>query len=330
MITVNPIIRKLDADAREGIIGSSSVGAIAGLPGYVSEYRVWRDFMGFRDKPDDDTQWTYDKGHILEESIAELFTKRTGIELRKSDAYIDPDHPELICHPDRIAAETIDGKVIAVECKTAGTYSIRKGGWEAAEPVMIPYVDGAEVLDGRSLPPQYYAQCQWYYAICGFDAVFLARLTDNELYIYYVPEDERFGKELYSGALEWIEAVRSGYIPEITDPREIRIAYPRETPGTATMIDDETMRIYTALLDAEKRRKEAADEEQDLKLKLGEKMKDAEILVGRDGKKLLTWKTETRLTFDAKRFRAEFPDIASDYLTESSYRVMKLAKSRTR
>ena len=95
MIVKNPVIRKIPADDRKGIIGGSQIGAIAGYPGYVTEYRVWRDYMGYKDKVDPEQQWTYDKGHILEESTAKMFEKRTGIKLALSDAYVDPDHPFL-------------------------------------------------------------------------------------------------------------------------------------------------------------------------------------------------------------------------------------------
>ena len=332
MIVQRPVVKKLSTDDRKGIIGSSSVGAIAGFPGYVTEYRTWRDFMGYRDEIDSDTAWTYKKGHILEGSIADMFTAKTGIELTEAQgAYTDPEHPELICHPDREAEYLIGNDMrIALECKTANSFAVKN--WGPLEPVKLSYreFDSVEIYDGRAIPPQYYAQCQWYYAICGYDDVFLARLTDGEIFIYHVPEDEEMEKFLYSSAIDWIEKVRMGYIPEITAPADVRVAYPHANAGTKAVADDEDIKLFRELLEVEKAKKEASDKEKDLKLKIAAKMKEAEMLVTSEGVQLVTYREETRETFDSKKFRAEFPDIADDYITVSSRRVMRIPQKMRR
>lgn len=331
MIVKNPVIRKIPADDRKGIIGGSQIGAIAGYPGDVTEYRAWRDYMGYKDKVDPEQQWTYDKGHILEESTAKMFEKRTGIKLTLSDAYVDPDHPFLICHPDREAEDMIGDQRIAVECKTANSFAIRKGWGDPGEPINIAYMPDVDVYDGRGvIPDQYLMQCQWYYAICGYDAVYLARLTDGELYIYYVPEIEEHEKELYEKAIAWKEAVDSGYVPPISAPGDAALAYPRASQGSKVVVDDDTMKLYREFLELERAKKEMTEREKDLKLKLADRMKDNERLVTSDGTSLLTWKNETRESFDSKKFRLEFPELAEDYITVTTRRVMRLPQKMLR
>lgn len=325
MITREYIRKKLDVSEREGIIGSSSVGAVAGIEGRVTEYSVYRSFTGSKDSTDSDTQWTYDKGHILEEPTAKMFEKLTGLTLSEPDeAYVDADHPELICHPDREFSIERKGLRCALEIKTTELFAA-KASWGIPEPVWDTEMpEDVTVYSGDGIPPQYYAQCQWYYAICGYDRVYLARFTDNEIFIYYVPENAEFGKKLYDSVLEWIESVKNGYVPSPSTPGEIRLAYPKETKDTCLVADNSTMEIFRALQEETRKKKDAEAKIDDLKAKLALYMKDNEILVSNKGDKLLSFGIQKTQRIDTKRLRLEMPDIADDYSYMTESRVLKV------
>jgi len=44
-----------------------------------------------------------------------------------------------------------------------------------------------------------------------------------------------------------------------------------------------------------------------------------------DGATAVTWKQQSRQSFDGKRFAAEHPDLHKQYQTSSTYRVLRLA-----
>ena len=137
-------------------------------------------------------------------------------------------------------------------------------------------------------------------------------------------------KELYEKAIAWKEAVDSGYVPPISAPGDAALAYPRASQGSKVVVDDDTMKLYREFLELERAKKEMTEKEKDLKLKLAERMKDNERLVTSEGVSLLTWKNETRESFDSKKFRLEFPELAEDYITVTTRRVMRLPQKMLR
>lgn len=42
-----------------------------------------------------------------------------------------------------------------------------------------------------------------------------------------------------------------------------------------------------------------------------------------DGTEVVTWKAQSRKSFDTKRFEAEYPELAAEYQTESTFRVLR-------
>lgn len=69
--------------------------------------------------------------------------------------------------------------------------------------------------------------------------------------------------------------------------------------------------------------KELKKQQDALKTKLAIGMKDNEILT-LDGKKVLTYKTQSRKFFDMDSFKEDHLDDFFDYLKESSTRVMRV------
>ena len=69
--------------------------------------------------------------------------------------------------------------------------------------------------------------------------------------------------------------------------------------------------------------KELKKQQDALKTKIAISMKDNEILT-LDGKKVLTYKTQSRKFFDMDSFKEDHLDDFFDYLKESSTRVMRV------
>lgn len=327
MVISNQVMISLKGLDRKGKIGNAEIGAIAGLPGHMTEYRVWRRFSGMPEEDIENRDWVFSKSRILKDAIAELFTERTGCALRRSDsAYTDGDNPELIAFPDREATEIINDKRIALLCETAGSFSIKRS-WGNLVPIASSVFPDADIFDGTEIPPQLYAECQWIYALGGYDALFVARLTDNEFWIYQVPENEKAETELYEMALGWLKEVRDGYVPEVTVPSDALLAYPKAEPGKDKEADEKMLKAYGELTAASRKKKEAEAEEKEARARMQLLMEDAESL-SYGGRRLLTYRNERRSGFDLKGFRADYPDIAEDYTTVTETRTLRLPRTR--
>lgn len=329
MIAKNPIKLEITADDRKGIIGGSSVGAVLGLPGYVSQYDVWRDYVGIRRPVSADLAWTYLKGHIFEKTIAELFTAKTGIDVEEVPfAYADPDHPYLICHPDRAFIKPIDGKRYALECKMASMHAVRKS-WpdtEDGDRIPMPFLPSdVAVYDGTELlPPQYLAQCYWYMAICGYDGVFLARLSDTDLTIYWVGPDESRERGIYDAVIDFRERVESGWIPPMTREDEASEMYPVADDSDAVTADDQTQDAVKELRKLNDSRKELDERIEALRLKIKGFMGTAGVLEDDRGDRIATWRNSRSGRLDAERLRIEKPEIYEEYLKETQGRIFRI------
>lgn len=326
MIIKNIGYRELSADDRKGIIGGSQVGALMGLRGYVSKYAVWRAYMGYKDEISEETAWAFFLGHEMEKTIAASFSFKTGIELEEVPlALYDKERPYIILHPDRQFALEINGKRYAVECKNASVNAVKKHWVEPVEYEGTTCIDDKVVVyDESSLPPQYRAQCYWYTAF-GYDGVFLARMTDNQLFVYYVESDERVERALYNSAVRFRNNTEAGIIPEPENSRQIALSYP-DAENTSIMIDSESLDVYKNLL---RLKDEKADLELDIELdksKLMGYMKDNERLISQEGKTLVSWKKEKRKNFDLDSFKKDHPELYSRYLCSNESRVLRISE----
>lgn len=330
-------------DDRKGIIGGSQVGVIAGLPGcYSSEYQAYRAFTGLPIDISDTTKEIFLAGHILEEPIAKWFETKLNdakIECHLTEPqymYTDPDHPELILHPDREFVETIEGKRYALECKTASLYSMNGMKWP--EPVPLAheerpgwFPEDIPLYDGSSLNVGYYAQCLWYYALAGYDGVFLCRLTDNQFFVYYVKYDEKQVKWLYETVLAWLDKVRNGYVPAAKSEDDIKVKYPfgiKEKSFEATEALAKEIADYATL---DEQCKELDKELKAKKASIQEQIGDATFVLF-NGEKLCSWSNCTRSGIDEDLLKASHPDVYNEVFNpeKTKYRQLKVSKPKAK
>lgn len=320
--------RKLSVDDRKGIIGGSSVGALLDLGGYSSEFQVYLDYVGKRPEPDEQTKWTFTRGHILEKAIAEMFTALTGFELTEpEEAYYDPDHPYLILHPDREFKDPKSGKKYALECKMASMHAFRHSWGEVGDEVPAPLVDPAIPVyrgDENTLVEQYYAQVQWYYALADYEGVFLARMTDGDIVIYYVEPDEKVQKALYKTAISFHDKVETGWAPQPRNTFQAKSAHPQSVTGSEIFADSDIEGKMVRIRAIRDEVKELDAEEEILKTEVMDFMKDSEILNARDGARLATWRKVNQTTFDSRRFKQDYPSLYETYLVKRETRSFRM------
>lgn len=326
------------ATERKGIIGSSQVGAILGAKGYVSKYDVWMDYTGVKKPATPEMKKAFFHGSTMEEPIARIFVhemkERFGEQfpdVRAVEyAYVDPDHPYLVCHVDREFCGLWNGKRIALEIKTARTAALKdKWGEEWSEDV----------------PEQYWCQCQWYMALAGFDEVWLCRYTDGDITVYRIPSYPDIQKKLVDAAVDFHDRVEAGWIPDPKDRRTYEIVHPivkdpvKVDAKFRTMIDKLT-KAKAAVGKAADAKKAAEDKLSAVELDIIRALDGASGVVDEEGNRLISYFSSSREVVNKKDIIEEAfgmealykaacendPTIRDRHTTVSTSTSLKLAK----
>lgn len=284
--------------ARMAGIGGSDVSAIAGLNKYKSPMGVYLDKIGESPIEDITSEAAY-FGTLLEDVVAQEFTKRTGMKVRNRFAILQhPNHPFMLANVDRM----IVGKKEGLECKTASEYL--KGEWE-----------------GDEVPTPYLLQIQHYMAVTGYDAWWIAVLLGGNKFIFKrIERDEEIIEYLIK--LEgdfWANHVIKKNPPEFdgseVSTRLLQALYPQAEPKSEVQLDktvetliearDAYIEDITAL---ETKKKEI---ENQIKAQMGENE------IGHVGSRTVKWSNVTSNRIDTKTLKAERPEIYQQYTKPS-------------
>ncbi len=284
--------------ARMAGIGGSDVSAIAGLNKYKSPMGVYLDKIGESPIEDITSEAAY-FGTLLEDVVAQEFTKRTGMKVRNRFAILQhPKHPYMLANVDRM----IVGKKEGLECKTASEYL--KGEWE-----------------GDEVPTPYLLQIQHYMAVTGYDAWWIAVLLGGNKFIFKrIERDEEIIEYLIK--LEgdfWANHVIKRNPPEFdgseASTRLLQALYPQAEPKSEIQLDktvetliearDAYIEDITAL---ETKKKEI---ENQIKAQMGENE------IGHVGSRTVKWSNVTSNRIDTKTLKAERPEIYQQYTKPS-------------
>lgn len=292
---------------RRHSIGGSDAAAIIGLNHWASPYTVWADKTGrLPDKPDTEAMRI---GRDLEEYVARRWCEDTGKEARRCNAILyNDDYPFAHADVDRLVV----GEDAGLECKTTSTLDVKQFG-------------------NTDFPEQYYAQCVHYLAVTGLQKWYLAVLVFGRGFFTFELERDEAEIEALMAAEQsfWVkvqtdtpptpdgskptgEALKTIYAESAADGQ-------RELFGREPMLGE-----YMSL----KRQQAALDErisEIENVIKLD--MEDAEK--GFVGRYSVSWKTQTRRTFQAKAFVADNPEVdLSKYYQESTSRPFKVTEKK--
>jgi putative phage-type endonuclease len=301
------------AERRTGI-GGSDVAAILGLNPWASPYTVWADKLELLPEREDNEAMR--QGRDFEPYVAARFCEVTGKKVRRVNRILrHPVHTFMLANIDRF----IVGESAGLECKTTSTLNTKR------------FKDG-------DFPAEYYAQAVHYMAVTGARRWFVAVLILNQRFLIYqltrnendtvpvwcessVHIDDTEIESLITAEREFWALVESNIPPTIdgapptTDALETIYA-DSNGEGIDLFGREGVMRDYLML------RAEVKDTErrmEELKQQLMQDLGCSER--GACGAYSVTWKPQTRRTFDYKRFFEDNPDISSiGYWKESTFR----------
>lgn len=293
-------------ELRSNYIGGSDAAAVVGLNPFNSRYSLWAEKTGRI--PGFEGNLATEVGTYLEEFVAQKFAAETGKKVRRANqSFLNSNYPWAIANIDR----DIVGEDAGLEIKTTSELNLKK-------------------FKGGEYPANYYAQMVHYMAVTGKQRWYLAVLIGNREFKWFVLErDEDEIAALMEAEKEFWYLVETGRPPEAdgmeATSEAIRAMYPESNDSCVDLY------IYRAELarylslgkqikELEAFQNEAANI---LKAYLGEAERGE-----CEGFKA-SWKSQTRRTFDSKRFMADHAEMDfSDYYKETSTRVFRVTEQK--
>ena len=325
-------------DWRSQGIGASDVPAIRGVSSFASPWSLWAEKTG-RTQRSETTQ-RQRIGQVLESAIAQLFHEETGLHVAGEQTWCN--HRE-----HKWARATVDGFVIGLprcthggDCPVPGHPNELHGDLpnpapsiEAALGVLEIKTDGAPSWDD-GIPPRIYEQVQWQLFVTDLPHAWLAVLHSGFKFRVYEVHRDHHGEWVRFEQVRrfWFDHVQADVPPPVDAADATRDAiaavWPDHDPGKTASLDELVDVIeHRDVLKAEIKAAEQALTLAENAIK--EALADAEVGTIR-GVPVLTCKTQTRTGIDTKGLRLAHPDIAAEFETTSTYRVLRAVSSKVR
>lgn len=268
------VTREQWLEYRKQGIGGSDVGAIVGFDKYKSAFSVYLEKIGAVSPVEEESEAAY-WGRTLEETVAEEFAKRSGLEIRK--------RYELLQHDTyKFMLATLDREVICpkrgvgiLECKTTSEYL--KTEWS-----------------GDNIPDSYYVQVQHYLAVTNYPFAYIAVLIGGNKFLYKeVARDEDVIEYLYRiEANFWNNHVVPKIPPVIDGSRSTTNALEElftESTNESVILSDECMSWIEELENIKEQMKKLAMRKQHLENNIKHFLGEKESGIF-NGVEVVTWK----------------------------------------
>lgn len=291
-------------ELRSHYIGGSDAAAVVGLNAYASPYSLWAEKTGR--VPGFAGNLATEVGSFLEEFVAQKFAQETGKKVRKcNQSFLNSLYPFAIANIDR----EIIGEDAGLEIKTTDTLNLKK-------------------FKGGEFPANYYCQCMHYMAVTGKKRWYLAVLIGNKQFMWFIIErDEDEIAALMTAEADFWELVKTDTPPAVDGTQATS-----DVLKTIYSESDDSVCDLTAF---------SANLRQFIDLK--NQIKELETLTEEAANKIkefmgssgggecegfkVSWKSQSRSTFDRKRFEKENPDVdLSGYYKTSNARVFRVSE----
>ena len=290
---------------RSQYIGGSDAAAVVGLNAYASPYSLWAEKTG--KVPGFAGNLATEVGTYMEEFVAQKFAQETGKKVRKcNQSFFNSDYPFAIANIDR----EIVGEDSGLEIKTTDSLNMKK-------------------FKGGEYPANYYAQMVHYLAVTGKQRWYLAVLIGNKEFKWFTLErDEAEIAALMTAENDFWELVKKD-IPPAVDGTQ---ATSETLKSIYSESDDSVADLYAYTSDLKQyiELKKQIKELETMAEELANRIKEFMASSGSgecDGFKV-SWKSQSRKTFDAKKFAKENPDIdLSGYYKTTNARTFRVSET---
>lgn len=287
-------------------IGGSDAASVLGLNPYKSAYALWAEKTGKKAPPDLSDSEAVRLGNDLEDYVAHRWAEATGKKVQRLNAILsNPDYPWAHANIDRAVVGEPDA---GLECKTTSN-------WEAIK----------DIKDGK-LPATWQCQCLHYMAITGAKRWYLAvACFGSGFYEFTIQRDEADIKALMAAEKEFADCIDYDIAPDIDGSESsldaLRTIFDKASDGMEIDLRGVQYELAAYIqLKAQIKELEAKADAQ--KAKVMAYMGNAEKGTFSGGS--VTWKNQSKRTFDQKKFEADHGKIDNKYFKDASTRVFRL------
>lgn len=278
-------------------IGGSDAACIVGMNPWKGPYELWLEKTGQKEPEDISGRDSVHFGTILESIVAREFEKRTGKSVRKCGTVRSKERSFLHANVDRM----VEHEDAGLECKTCSAFKARE--WE-----------------DNKVPDAYYVQCQHYMLVTGKPVWYIACLIGGQHYVWKpIERNEEDIKALLEA-----EEIFWGHVEDRTPPavdgsescsQSLAERFHGGSSDIITLSGDMELAVR-GIRQLEEQKKDLEQELNRLKNEVKASMGDVETAVFGDDREggRVTWKpTAGRVTVDAKRLKAELPEVFKKY-----------------
>lgn len=301
---------KAHAEQRKHALGSTEIASILGVNPYQTGYDVWAEHTGKIERPDISDVPAVQAGVMFEGGILDW----AGGELGEVVQYRDT----LKMDTDLRLSAQLDGMIfssqVPVEAKTAGLFGPLSQEW------------GEALTD--HVPAHYLIQCQVQMILTESQVCHLAAFLGGVGFrMYRVDRSDLIVESIKEASVSfWDKYIVTDTPPDSVPSLSIMKLLPREE-GKVIFLPPQVRLKVDAWLSLKERKKEIKAEIEEHVAELAMLLGDAEVGEFQDGS-AYTYKMQTRRGFNAKALKAEMPDIAEKYKTESKYPVPRYRKAK--
>lgn len=288
---------------RQNYIGGSDAAAVLGISKWKSPLAVYMEKTG--EAPHLEPSRAMNMGILLEDLVAQDFTKETGLKVRrKKETIVHPQYDFIRANIDR----KIEGKDEGLECKITSTYN--KKDWE------------------DTAPDYYIIQCMVYMAVTGYKKWWLACWVGFDMFPYYIIEyDAKLANQIIDRLVVfWNEHILKKNPPEViySDTNLLKELYKNGGLESIELIDQKEN--IEKFLEITKQMKVLKDEKELYSNKLKNQLGDHET--GSQDNYMVNWKSQNRITLDSKKLKEEQPEIYSSYSRETKLRKFDIKEMK--
>lgn len=291
-------------ERRKKTIGGSDAAGIVGLSKWASPFSVWAEKTG-RTADKEDTE-AMRQGRDLEDYVARRWMEETGKRVYRLPAMLyHPQYPFAHADVDRM----VMGENAGLECKTTFSLDLKQ-------------------FNGVEFPVQYYAQCVHYLAVTGADRWYLAVLAYGRGFFTFVLErDQAEIDALMTAEQNFWKLVETDTPPSVdgsdASTVALREVYPVSRSVTADLFGRDTVLREYMRLKADRKALDSrlGEIENTIKADMG----DAEN--ASCGAFQISWRSQTRQTFQTKAFAKDHPDLdLTPYYKNTDLRPFKVTE----
>ncbi|WP_241957868.1 YqaJ viral recombinase family protein [Staphylococcus equorum] len=289
---------------RQTGIGGSDVGVILGVNKWKSPIQLYFEKIGEVKEPVLDNEYIY-WGNVLEDIVAQEFSKRTGKKVRRvNKMFRHPKYDFMIANIDR----SVVGEDALLECKTTSEYN--KDKWQDEE-----------------IPSSYLAQVQHYLAVTGYKKGYIAVLIGGNRFVWKeIERDEDLINLIIDKEKEfWERYILGEELPDMDGSNAttefLKHKY-LESLDSEKILNNDIETTIEALNAVKEEEKEIKTLKQKYENKLKATLGNEERGMSKNFK--VSWKMQNKKSFDKKAFEKDYPDLANKYTKESKHRVLRI------